>query len=55
MTKEKYLSNHNYYYTDPVYHVWFEDEHICSINNYHTAYAAYINRTENRQQGFWTR
>ncbi len=55
MTKEKYLCKNFYYYTTPVYHVWYEDKNVCSTTDYHTAYLAYITRVENRQQGFWVR
>lgn len=41
LTKTKFLQNHNYYYSTPIYHVWIKGKWLLCTQNIRTAYELY--------------
>ena len=48
MTERKYQQDHIYYWTNPVYHVWYGSKHEV-FNDYKEAYDFYIGKVENNE------
>ncbi len=44
VTKCRYLSGHNYYYTSPVYHVWIRGKWVLATLNTQEAYRVWEDR-----------
>lgn len=49
-TKRRYLRNHFYFYTTPVFHVWFQDKCIMSTVNYREALDKYKKLTDVKRE-----